>query len=216
MHEPWLLLSIAALGAYHGANPGMGWLFAVSLGIQDRSQRSVVRALPVIAAGHELSIVVVAVAVSLLGLLADATALRVGAATALIAFGIFRFVRPRWHPRWTRMRVRPRELAFWSFLMSSAHGAGLMVAPLLIAGSAGGAVAHGHDAVPAGAAELPLPHVALLVTVHVAAMLAVMAVFALVSYRHFSTRLLRRVWPNLDGVWATAFLVSGAFALSMA
>lgn len=215
MEEPWLVLSIAALGAYHGANPGMGWLFAVSLGIQDRSQRSVVRALPVIAAGHELSIVTVAVVVSLLGLLADATALRIGAAAALIAFGVFRFARPRWHPRWTRMRVKPSELAFWSFLMSSAHGAGLMVAPLLIAGSAGRAEAHGHDLAPA-AASLPLPHIALLVTVHVAAMLTVMAVFALVSYRHFSTRLLRRLWPNLDGLWAGAFVASGVFALAMA
>src|SRR2546427_6039079 len=91
---PWGWAALLLLGAYHGANPGMGWLFAVSLGIQDRSRRSVVRALPAIAAGHELSIVVVAVAVSLLGLLADATALRLGAAAALIAFGLFRFARP--------------------------------------------------------------------------------------------------------------------------
>jgi hypothetical protein len=215
VREPWLVLSIAALGAYHGANPGMGWLFAVSLGIQNRSQRSVVRALPVIAAGHELSIVAVALIVSLLGLLTDATALRVGAAVALIAFGLFRFAKPRWHPRWTRMRVSSPELAFWSFLMSSAHGAGLMVAPFLIAGETT-AHAHGHELGPAEAAGLPLPHVALLVSVHVAAMLAVMALFALFSYRHFSTRLLRRLWPNLDGLWATAFLVSGAFSLAMA
>jgi hypothetical protein len=213
MHEPWLLLAIAALGAYHGANPGMGWLFAVSLGIQDRSRSSVVRALPAIAAGHELSIVVVAVAVSLLGLFADAAALRLGAAAALIAFGLFRFARPRWHPRWTRMRVRGRELALWSFLMSSAHGAGLMVAPLLIAGTGTSAEAHAHDLAPAGAAHLPLPEIALLVTVHVAAMLAVMGAIALLVYGRFSTRLLRRIWPNLDGLWAAAFVFTGTFAL---
>lgn len=214
MHEPWLLLAIAALGAYHGANPGMGWLFAVSLGIQDRSRRSVVRALPAIAAGHELSIVVVAVTVSLLGLLADAATLRLGAAAALIAFGLFRFARPRWHPRWTRMRVRGRELALWSFLMSSAHGAGLMVAPLLIAGAGGGsAEAHGHDVAPAVAAHLPLPETALLVTAHVAAMLTVMGAIALLVYGRFSTRLVRRIWPNLDGLWAGAFVVTGTFAL---
>jgi hypothetical protein len=214
MREPWLLLSMAALGAYHGANPGMGWLFAVSVGLQERSRRSVVRALPVIAAGHELSIVVVAVIVSLLGLLADAAALRLGAAAALIAFGVFRFARPRWHPRWTRMRVRGRELALWSFLMSSAHGAGLMVAPLLIAGGVGGeAEADVHGVAPAGAAHLPLADTALLVTVHVAAMLAVMSVIALLVYGRFSTRLVRRIWPNLDGVWAGAFVVTGAFAL---
>jgi hypothetical protein len=213
MREPWLLLSMAALGAYHGANPGMGWLFAVSLGLQERSRRSVVRALPPIAAGHELSIVVVAVTVSLLGLLADAAALRLGAAAALIAFGVFRFARPRWHPRWTRMRVRGRELALWSFLMSSAHGAGLMVAPLLIAGGAGEAEADVHGVAPAGAAHLPIPDTAALVTVHVAAMLAVMGAIALLVYGRFSTRLVRRIWPNLDGLWAGAFVATGAFAL---
>jgi hypothetical protein len=213
MPEPWLLLAMAALGAYHGANPGMGWLFAVSLGMQDRSRRSVVRALPPIAIGHELSIVLVAVAVTLLGLIADATALRLGAATALIAFGLFRFARPRWHPRWTRMRVRGRELALWSFLMSSAHGAGLMVAPLLVAGTGARAEAHADDLAPTGAAHLPLSETALLVTVHVAAMLAVMGAVALLVYSRFSTGLLRRIWPNLDGLWAGAFVLSGAFAL---
>jgi hypothetical protein len=213
MHEPWLLLAMAGLGAYHGANPGMGWLFAVSLGMQDRSRRSVVRALPLIAVGHELSIVVVAVAVSVFGLFADADALRLGAAAALVAFGVFRFARPRWHPRWTRMRVRGRELAFWSFLMSSAHGAGLMVAPLLVAGTTTAAEAHADDIAPAGATHLPVPEMALLVTVHVAAMLAVMGAVALLVYGRFSTRLLRRIWPNLDGLWAGAFVLTGAFAL---
>jgi hypothetical protein len=216
MPEPWLLLSIAALGAYHGANPGMGWLFAVSLGMQDRDRRSVVRALPAIATGHELSIVLVAGVVSVLGLLADATALRIAAASALIGFGVFRFARPRWHPRWTRMHVRGRELVLWSFLMSSAHGAGLMVAPLLILGSSGTAHAHAHDIAPAAAAHLPAAQTAVLVTVHVAAMLIVMGAIALFVYGRFSTRLLRRIWPNLDGVWASAFIVTGAFALAMA
>ena len=213
MHA-WLILSIAGLGAYHGANPGMGWLFAVSLGLQDRSRRSVVRALPAIAAGHELSIALVAVVVTLLGVLGDATALRIGAAAVLIAFGVFRFARPRWHPRWTRMRVRGRELALWSFFMSSAHGAGLMVAPFLIAGAGGNAEAHEHDLAPAGAAHLPLPDLGLLVTIHVAAMLAVMGAIALAVYGHFSTRLLRRIWPNLDGLWAAAFVMTGVFALA--
>jgi len=191
----------------------MGWLFAVSLGMQDRSRRSVVRALPAIAAGHELSIVLVAAAVSLLGLLADAAALRLGAAAALISFGVFRFARPLWHPRWTRMRVRGRELAFWSFLMSSAHGAGLMVAPFLIAGAGAPAEAHEHGLAPAGAAHLAFLDSALLVTVHVAAMLAVMAAVALLVYGRFSTRLVRRFWPNLNGLWAGAFVATGTFAL---
>jgi hypothetical protein len=209
MHGLTLLLAIAALGAYHGANPAMGWLFAVSLGMQDGSRRSVVRALPAIAIGHELAVVLVAVGVSVLGLLADPALLQVGTATALIGFGAFRFLRPRWHPRWTRMRVHGRELVLWSFLMSSAHGAGLMVAPLLIAGAAAGA--HQHELIPAG--HLDLPEAALLVTVHAAVMIAVTSAIALGVYSRFSTRLLRRIWPNTDAVWAAAFVVSGTFAL---
>jgi len=203
-----LALLICALGAYHGANPAMGWLFAVSLGMQDQSRRSVTRALPAIAVGHELSVVVVAVVVSGLGLLASPALLQVVAAAALIGFGVFRFLRPRWHPRWTRMRVRGRELVAWSFLMSTAHGAGLMVAPLLIAGASSGG---GHDLL--AGTHLDLQETALLVTLHAAVMIGVTAAVALGVYTRFSTTLLRRIWPNLDGVWATAFVVSGTFAL---
>ena len=131
------LVTVALLGAYHGLNPAMGWLFAVGLGMQDRSRRSVLRALPPIAAGHELAIVVVAALVVGLGALADPAPLKVVGAVALIAFGIFRFARPRAHPRWTTMRVTRKELTWWSFLMSSAHGAGLMVAPVLLGTGAG-------------------------------------------------------------------------------
>src|SRR3712207_6771871 len=140
---PWLLLGL--LGAYHGLNPAMGWLFAVSLGMQERSRAAVLRALPPIALGHEASIVLVALLVTVLGVVADAQVLHVGAGVALVAFGVFRFVKPRWHPRWTRMRVNRRELTLWSFLMSTAHGAGLMVAPVLLgAGAAAEAQAQGH------------------------------------------------------------------------
>ena len=110
----------------------MGWLFAVALGMQERSRRAVLRSLVPIAIGHECSIVLVAILVVGLGLLADTHALHVGAGIALIAFGIFRFARPRAHFRWTKLQVNRRELGWWSFLMSTAHGAGLMVAPVLI------------------------------------------------------------------------------------
>jgi hypothetical protein len=176
--------------------------------MQDGSRRAVWRALPAIAVGHELSVVVVAVVVSGLGLLASPAVLQVIAAAALIAFGVFRFLKPRWHPRWTRMRVRGRELVAWSFLMSTAHGAGLMVAPLLVAGASSGG---GHDLL--AGTRLDLPETALLITLHAAVMIGVTSAVALGVYTRFSTTLLRRIWPNLDGVWATAFVVSGTFAL---
>src|SRR6266540_249466 len=137
------LVTLALLGAYHGLNPAMGWLFAVGLGMQDRDRRSVLRALPPIAVGHEAAIALVAALVVGIGALANPRPLHLFAAAALIGFGLFRFWKPRAHPRWTTMRVKRRELTWWSFLMSSAHGAGLMVAPVLL-GAGGAEEAHAH------------------------------------------------------------------------
>jgi hypothetical protein len=208
------LVTVALLGAYHGLNPAMGWLFAVGLGLQDRDRRSVLRALPPIAVGHELAIVAVAALVLGLGAVADPRPLRVAAAAGLIGFGIFRFRRPRAHPRWTTMRVTRTELTWWSFLMSSAHGAGLMVAPLLLGlGSVDAAQAHaGHGGGhPSGA--MGVADAAVAITVHVGAMLAVMGLVAVVVYEKLGLAFLRRAWLNSDHVWAAAFVVAGAVTL---
>ena len=205
----WALLIIAALGAYHGLNPAMGWLFAVALGMQDRDRGAVLRALPAIAIGHELSLVLVVALVLGLGLVADTSALHLGAGVALIAFGIFRFVKPRAHPRWTTMRVNRRELAWWSFLMSSAHGAGLMVAPVLIGAGVASASAHDHAVEAAGGDGAALLTSALGLVLHVAAMVAVMGVVAVLVYDRWGVAILRKAWINLDGVWAGAFVLAG-------
>src|SRR5947209_2960085 len=126
----WLVL--AGLGAYHGLNPAMGWLFAVALGLQERRRWAVIRALPAIALGHEASIAAVAAILALAQLVAAAELLRPLGALGLVAFGVFKLLRPRSHPRWVGMRVSARDLVVWSFLMSSAHGAGLMLVPVLL------------------------------------------------------------------------------------
>ncbi|HEX5617389.1 MAG TPA: hypothetical protein VFX51_03165 [Solirubrobacteraceae bacterium] len=205
----WALLIIAALGAYHGLNPAMGWLFAVALGMQDRDRGAVLRALPAIAIGHELSLVLVVALVLGLGLVADTSALHMGAAVALIAFGIFRFVKPRAHPRWTTMRVNRRELAWWSFLMSSAHGAGLMVAPVLIGAGVASASANDHAIEAAGGDSAALLTSAVGLILHVAAMIAVMGVVAVLVYDRWGVTILRKAWINLDSVWAGAFVLAG-------
>ena len=207
MKAEWIAL--AGLGAYHGLNPAMGWLFAVSLGLQHGERRAVVRALGPIALGHEAAVVLVAGAVLLLGTAIDPGALRVGAAGVLIAFGIWRFARPRWHPRWTTMRVSGRELTLWSFLMSSAHGAGLMVAPVLLGGSAAAASDHGS----ALAATAPLSTTAVGVGMHVLAMVAVAGLVALIVYEKLGLQILRRAWVNTDQLWAGAFVVAGVVTL---
>src|SRR3954454_20510584 len=145
MRDLWPSILLALLGAYHGLNPAMGWLFAVSLGMQEGDRKAVLRALPPIALGHEASIVLVAALVIGLGVITDPSVLHFGAGIALVLFGIFRFVKPRAHFRWTKVRVNRRELTWWSFLMSTAHGAGLMVAPVLIgAGAIDSAAARDH------------------------------------------------------------------------
>jgi hypothetical protein len=204
------LVTVALLGAYHGLNPAMGWLFAVGLGMQDRDRRSVLRALPPIAVGHELSIALVAALVVGLGTLADPRPLHVVAAGALIGFGLFRFARPRAHPRWTTMRVTRKELTWWSFLMSSAHGAGLMVAPVLLGTRAAeSAHAHGGHASEDPATTMGFADAAFAITVHVGAMLAVMAVVALLVYEKLGLTFLRRAWLNSDQFWAGTFIIAG-------
>ena len=214
MEDAWPWILMALLGAYHGLNPAMGWLFAVALGMQERDRGAVLRALPSIAIGHELAIAVVVLLVFGLGALTDPAALHLGAGVALIAFGIFRFVRPRAHPRWTRARVNRRELTWWSFLMSSAHGAGLMVAPVVIgAGAASEAAADDHALSAVQAHAMSIPGSVLAVTLHVAAMLAVMGVVAIVVYDHVGVAVLRRAWVNLDAIWAGAFVLAGVLTL---
>jgi hypothetical protein len=212
-NQPWPWLLLALLGAYHGINPAMGWLFAVGLGLQDRSRRSVLRALLPIAVGHELALATVVLLVLGVGAVADPTVLHIGAAVVLVAFGLFRFAKPRAHPRWTTMRVSRGELTWWSFLMSSAHGAGLMVAPVLIGAGAAQADAHAHGLDHAGVGALSLPQSALAITFHVGAMLLVMGVVAVLVYEKLGVAVLRRAWINLDHVWAAAFVLAGVITL---
>ena len=209
-------LTLVGLGAYHGVNPAMGWLFAVSRGMQERSRRAVLRSLVPIAIGHEASIALVAALVVGLSVVADSSTLRIVAAATLLAFGIFRFAKPHAHFRWTSMRVTDRELTLWSFLMSTAHGAGLMVAPVLIGlqGSIDRTGAHAHDR-----ADLTLLHAsigvgAVGIALHVLAMLAVMGVVALVVYERLGLKVLRTAWINTDRLWAGAFVLAAFITLA--
>ena len=215
MSDAALCLTLAGLGAYHGLNPAMGWLFAVSRGMQQRSRRAVLSSLLPIAIGHELSLVLVAAVALVAVATIDVGVLHVVAAVLLLAFGVFRFVKPRAHPRWTRMRVNGRELTLWSFLMASAHGAGLMIAPVLLGiGAAAAASAGSHDHSPLGvASSSSLLEAAAGLAIHVAAMLAAMAVVAVVVYEKLGVEVLRRAWINTDQLWAGSFVVAAGITL---
>ena len=144
-----------------------------------------------------------------LGVIADPAALHLGAAVALVAFGVFRFAKPRAHPRWVKAKVNRRELGLWSFLMSSAHGAGLMVAPILIGAGAGEARAQDHAMSEMKLDVLSIPQSALAIFLHVGAMLVVMGIVAVLVYETWGTRILRSAWVNTERLWAGAFVVAG-------
>ncbi|HKG94272.1 MAG TPA: hypothetical protein VKA84_20335 [Gemmatimonadaceae bacterium] len=203
-------LTVALLGAFHGLNPAMGWLFAVGLGLQEGRRAGVLRALPPIALGHALSIGAVLAAVSALRLVVPPRALALAAAAVLLGFGGYVLVRRSVrHPRWVGMRVGFRDLTLWSFLMSSAHGAGLMLVPVLLAiPAAAAAGAHvGHAAQLASTAGAIGGATAL--GVHTLALFAVMAGVAIAVFEILGLALLRRAWINLDVIWGGAMVVAG-------
>lgn len=206
----WLML---LLGAYHGINPGMGWLFAVALGMQERKGSAVARALAPIALGHALSIGIVVMAAAFLGMALPREAIRYPVAALLFGLGVFSMVR-HYHPRWVRMQVGFRDLTVWSFLMASAHGAGLMLLPVLLGSStveaASQMAGHHHTS----AASSPLA--ALLATgVHTTAYLAVTGLIAWVVYSKLGVAVLRKTWLNLNLVWAAALVVTSVVTLLM-
>jgi hypothetical protein len=222
LNTAWPWLSLLALGAFHGLNPGMGWLFAVALGLQERRLRAVLTALGPIALGHALAIGVAAVAVGLLGLIIPERLLLAVGGVVLLGFAAYKVATRFRHPRWVGMRIGPHELVLWSFLMASAHGAGLMLTPVLV-GLRGDGVAralahagHGSHAAhqPAGAIEALLPALAA-VGVHAVAMLTVAGVVALLVYQKLGVEVLRRAWINLDLLWLGALAITGGIALAV-
>jgi hypothetical protein len=210
----WLML---LLGAYHGINPGMGWLFAVALGMQQQKPSAVARSLVPIAIGHAAAVAGVVLAAALLGRALPLGAIRYLVAVVLIGLGIHRLVRHR-HPRWVRMRVGFRDLVVWSFLMASAHGAGLMVLPVLLGSStleaADQTPGHSHASPSDDGRGSTSPLAGLVaIAVHTIGYLAATGIIAWLVYWKFGLALLRTAWFNLDVVWAAALLITGLVTL---
>jgi uncharacterized membrane protein len=213
--ESWPWLALTALGAYHGLNPAMGWLFAVALGLQEQRRGAVLQALPPIALGHAIAISLTVLLVGVAQIVVPLDVLRYVCAGVLILFGLYKLVRRR-HPRWVGMRVGFRDLTAWSFLMASAHGAGLMLIPVVVglasAEQMQGAHAHGaHMGTMTGSATV-LADLAV-VGVHTLAMFAVMGALAVVVYEKLGVMMLKRAWFNLDLLWAGTLVAAGLLTL---
>jgi hypothetical protein len=198
----------------------MGWLFAVALGLQDGSRASVLRAFGPIALGHAASVAMIVALVGAMQAAVDPTILRLAGAGALVAFGLYKLLAPLSHPRWVGMRVGGRDLTTWSFLMATAHGARLMLVPLLLrlppdAAPHAGHGAHAeHAAMMSAAGGVPAAQLAAL-GVHTLAMFAVMAAAAVLVFEHVGLAILRRAWLNLDRAWAGALIGAGLLTLAL-
>jgi hypothetical protein len=209
---PWVPLFL--LGAAHGINPAMGWLFAVARGLQERDRRAVWRALGPLAAGHALAIGCAIAVAFAVGSVLPMSWLRWVVALSLLAVGVDGLVHHR-HVRLGGMRVNGRQLATWSFLMASAHGAGLMVLPFVLGAAtpAQGAMHHGHMAAvgamvtPRAAGIAGLDSAAIVAPlVHTAGYLAVTVILAVVVYEKVGLRILRTAWVNVNALWCVTLI----------
>ncbi len=212
MINDWPWLAVAAMGAYHGLNPAMGWLFAVSLGLQERSRRKVISAMAPIAAGHMVSIALVVALVGWGAMEIRPHLLQIIGGSAVALFGALRLFSSRLHYKWVGMRVNWWDLLVWSFLMASAHGAGLMLFPVLInlpVCSTSASLARG-----SGVGAMAMAQTGLwVVLVHTAAMLAVMGPVAIAVYDWIGLGILRKAWINVDKLWAATLMGSGLLVL---
>ncbi|WP_150243018.1 cell wall anchor protein [Nocardiopsis quinghaiensis] len=127
---PAQIWTLVALGAFHGLHPGMGWLLAVTRGLQEGGRAEVLRSLPAIAVGHAVSVGVAAVAITATGSATASVLFPVAGGMVIVLVGLVMLL-SRKHFHWREVRLPLWQLTAWSFLMSSAHGAGLMLMPVL-------------------------------------------------------------------------------------
>jgi len=214
---PWAALFL--LGAYHGVNPGMGWLFAVALGLQKKRASAVWQSLVPIATGHFAAIGLVVAAAVIAGAVLPLRSIKIAAACVLLAFGLHRLIR-RSHPRWGGMQIGFRDLCIWSFLMASAHGAGFMLLPILLKMSAlhaaadlGDSVHHLHALGFAGSRAVGTWTASIALLVHTLGYLLVTGLIAFVVYAKLGLDVLRKTWVNLDLIWAVALIATAGFTL---
>jgi hypothetical protein len=210
--RPELWFAVIALGAYHGLNPGMGWPLAVANGMWAKRDRAVFATLLPLAGGHFLAMAAALLPLSLLLSYLDwSQPIRFAAGGFVAAFGAFKLVNRR-HPR-VLPRLGPNHLAAWSFLAATAHGAGLMLAPVYLGLCGGGSrpgisIDRGHEAVSALMRSGIATSVAVS-AVHTIAMALAGGVMAWIVYRWAGLKLLRQSWLNLEGVWAASLIVTG-------
>lgn len=205
-----LWAAVLASGFYHGLNPGMGWPLAVAAGLTERRGAAVARTLAPLAAGHLVSVAVVLLPFAALTVLLDwSRPIRIGAGLAIIGFSGVLLLQKR-HPRWLA-RLRPTQVALWSFAVAILHGAGLMLVPLLLGLCAQPSTFAGGGPTASLAADAGLALV--LALVHTAALVVASGLLAWLAYRVLGLQMLRRWWFDLRRVWAASLALAGALGV---
>jgi hypothetical protein len=207
-----LWLAVIASGLYHGVNPGMGWPLAVSSGMMEKSPRPLVAALGALAAGHLLAMLVMILPFSLLiSLVYWQRQIRIGASVLVMGFGAFRLIDRR-HPR-ALARIKPSQLALWSFAAAIAHGAGLMLAPIYLGLCEANDLNRG-DAAAGTLIGANLGMALLVSIVHSGAMIAAGGLCAWLVYRYLGLKFVVRSWFNLETTWTATLILIGASSLA--
>jgi hypothetical protein len=211
-----LWLTVVALGLFHGLNPAMGWPLAVANGLSERRSGAVFRTVLPLGGGHFAAMAIVLLPLAALGWVAQwSTSLRIGAGALVLSFGLARLAWRR-HPR-ALARIPPSRLAWWSFLMATAHGAGLMLVPLMLGLCAPAAApADTHAGLMEVLARSDLSAAVLVAAVHTVAMMLGGVGLAWAVYRYLGLQFLRRAWFNLDVAWAASLVLAGAAGIWMA
>jgi hypothetical protein len=215
-----LWLTIVAIGCYHGLNPAMGWPLAVANGMEARRGAAVFATLLPLGGGHFAAMAVVLVPFAWLSSYLEwSRAIRLAAGSLVFLFGVFKLIERR-HPR-TLARIRPTQLAWWSFAMATAHGAGLMLVPFMLGlcvsapaqadlGAAAALTDAGHATVMNFLAQSSLATAALVAALHTLAMMTAGLAMAWAVYRYLGLTFLRRAWLNLNFIWGASLIVAGA------
>lgn len=210
MSNGWAWLTIAGLGAFHGLNPAMGWLFAVALGLHRKSRTIIFQALPFIALGHALSVIIIVSAVVMAGFVVSERVVMIASGLLLIGWAIYHQIYGHRHRVRIGMKTGFAGLTVWSFLMATAHGAGLMLLPVLIP------LCLSSSAMKAITPESSFATILTAVGIHTLSMLIVTGAIAILIYEWVGVAILRSAWINLDLIWVLALVVTGGILLMSA
>jgi hypothetical protein len=209
-----LWFAVVASGVYHGVNPGMGWPLAISAGLMGRGRRDLIASLGPLGAGHFLAMAgILAPFAAMTALVAWQREIRIGAGLLVIAAGAYLLVARR-HPRFLA-RIKPSQLALWSFAVATAHGAGLMLLPIYLGICGVGKQDVGHQA----AAALMRGNLGTAIavsTLHATAMIVSGGIVAFAVHEWLGLRFISKSWFNLDVVWALSLILVGAIGVSNA